>query len=198
MPKLFLDEKQIEHLLSRSKRHARDHAIFHMALATGFRNSDLRNLKRSDVEGVQGEIVHVLRVRQQKTGRYVERTLPMACREAIAFWLDERQDFNPYLFTAQSNNTHGDMLPMDRSSLQRIFKRYLGILPGISPEQLRGNACHVTRRSVAKIISDKAGRIEPATRFLGHATIAATVHYLDMDGFGKQADEIVQELPWSK
>lgn len=196
MPKLFLNEDQIAALLSFSKPHVRDHALLHVALATGFRNSDLRNLKRSDVEGVQGEILHVLRVKQQKTGKYVERTLPLTCREAIAFWLGERQDFNPYLFPAVSNNTRGDMVPMSRISVQRIFKRYLNWI--VPPEALRGNACHVTRRSVAKIISDRAGRIEPATRFLGHATIAATVHYLDMDGFGKQADEIVQELPWNK
>jgi hypothetical protein len=81
---------------------------------------------------------------------------------------------------------------MAHSTVHRIFKRYLGLQ--FSDESLRGNACHTTRRSVAKIISDRAGRIEPATRFLGHASVAATAAYLDMDGYGRQADEIVRHL----
>ena len=85
---------------------------------------------------------------------------------------------------------------MNRSSLQRLYKRYLGHM--YSGEQLRGNACHVTRRSMAKLISDKAGRVEPATRFLAHTTIANTIAYLDMDSYGRQADQIVRALPWNQ
>ena len=85
---------------------------------------------------------------------------------------------------------------MNRSSLHRLYKQYLGTF--CSKDQLRGNACHTTRRSVAKIISDRAGRIEPASRFLGHTSIANTVSYLDMDSYGKQADKIVEDLPWNQ
>jgi integrase len=197
MPKLFMNEKQIKSLLSLSSPWPRDHALFQVALATGFRASDLIALKRDDVEDGRGFIVKTVRIKMRKTGRIIERELPEPVRFALQLYLSGREDFNPYLFPAQSNNTQGDMAPMNRSSMHRIFKRYLGAVFGLIPE-LKGNACHVTRRSVAKIISDRAGRIEPATRFLGHTSVANTVAYLDMDAYGKQADEIVQNLPWNK
>lgn len=197
MSKIFMTEKKIQSLLRIAKPWPRDYALFHVALATGFRAGDLIALKRDDVVCQDGNFYGSVKITMQKTGKTVERELPPACCEAIGLYLDTRTDCNPYLFPALSNNTQGDMVPMNRSSLHRIFKRYLGAVYGRIPE-LRGNACHVTRRSVAKIISDRAGRIEPATRFLGHSSVAATIHYLNMDEFGKQADEIVQALPWNK
>lgn len=190
--KAFLSERQIARLLVLSAPNPRDHALFHVALATGFRAGDLLRLVREDFDRDRRH----LKIKMQKTGKVLERELPSACCTAVSLYLSERKDFNPYLFPALSNNTKGDMAHMNRSSLHRIFKRYLNIV--IGPEASRGNSCHVTRRSVAKIISDRAGRIEPATRFLGHTSVANTVAYLDMDQFGKQADEIVKSLPWNE
>jgi len=193
--KLFLNTQQISKLLKSAYPWPRDYALFHVALATGFRAGDLLALKRIDVN-VDGYIRNTIKITMQKTGRTAERTLPPACREAISLYLATRKDKNPFLFRSESNNSQDREGPMNRSSLQRIFKSYLGIQ--FDQEQLRGNACHVTRRSVAKIISDRAGRIEPATRFLGHTSIANTVAYLDMDSYGKQADQIVEALPWNQ
>lgn len=198
MAKIFMNEKKIESLLKLARERARDYALFHVALATGFRAGDLLSLKRWDVApNVGDDIQPVLKIKMQKTGKMVERALPLACREAIRSYLETRIDDNPYLFCSESNNLGERQGPMNRSSLHRIYKSYLGRLY-TAPAELRGNACHVTRRSVAKLISDKAGRIEPASKFLGHTSIANTVSYLDMDAYGRQADEIVQALPWNE
>ena len=197
MAKLFMTEKKIQGLLRLASPWPRDYALFHVALATGFRAGDLLALKRESFEELDGQVRCAIKITMQKTGKTVVRALPPACCEAVGLYLDTRTDFNPYLFPALSNNTQGDMVPMNRSSLHRIFKRYINCIYA-GEADTRGNACHVTRRSVAKIISDRAGRVEPATKFLGHTSIANTVAYLDMDAFGKQADEIVQALPWNK
>lgn len=197
MSKLFMSENKIALLLKASRNHTRDYAIFQVALATGFRVSDLVRIKRVDVAPDDRNVADSIRIKMKKTGRMIERPLPQACKQAIKDYLETRNDPNPFLFRSESNNSKDITGPMDRSSLRRLFKSYLRILYS-NPSELRGNACHVTRRSMAKIISDKAGRIEPATKFLGHTSIANTISYLDMDGYGKQANEIIGELPWNK
>lgn len=191
MSKIFMSEKNIRSLLKASIPVPRDHALFRVALATGFRAGDLINIKRDEV-APYGVCLSSVRITMQKTGRTIERHLPDSCRVAIKNYLHTRTDDSPFLFRSESNNSKDRNGPMNRSSLHRIFKRYLGMM--YSDEALRGNACHTTRRSMAKIISDRAGRIEPASKFLGHSSVANTILYLDMDYFGKQADDIVSTV----
>jgi len=191
MSKLFLTESKINGLLQLASTKPRDFALFHLALATGFRAGDLLSLQICDIANNSlGIVLPTIKIRMQKTGKIVERNLPEACRIALYLYINTRNDRNPYLFPGRNA-----IQPLDRSTLHRIYKRYLAEL--LPKADLRGAACHTTRRSVAKIISDKAGRIEPATRFLGHTSIGTTIAYLDMDGYGKQADEIVKSLPWN-
>ena len=194
MAKLFMSEKKIAVLLDKSRSHARNYAIFHVALATGLRAGDLLGLRCLDV-APRGEVLHTIRIKMQKTGKIVERGLPDVCRIALEKHLASRADDNPYLFTSESTNAQNPAGHMNRSSLHRLYKAYLGAM--FSPEELHGNACHTTRRSVAKLISDKAGRIEPATRFLGHTSVANTTAYLDMDSYGRQADDLVGLMAWN-
>jgi integrase len=190
-----MTEREIDKILCLSRDNLRDHALFHMAFATGFRVSDLLNIKKHDVAPA-GRALCFIKIKMIKTGKIVERALPKACQESVNRYLASRHDESPFLFKATSNNCADSDKPMNRSSVHRIIKMYLGYL--YSGEEMIGNACHVTRRSIAQIISAKAGRIEPASRFLGHTSIANTVAYLDMDQYGKQADQIVQEMPWNQ
>jgi integrase/recombinase XerD len=194
MGKLFLKENQICKLLELSEDSPRDHALFHVALSTGFRVSDLLRLKIRDLHDSDNKIVRMIRLRMKKTKNYIERPLRDDCREAVAFYLRTRGDSNQYLFRSEANNSQKSRLPMDRSSVHRVYKKYLEkIFPA---SMLKGASCHTTRRSIAKLISRDAGRVEPATSFLGHKSIAATMSYLDMDEFNQQADDIVSSLAW--
>lgn len=194
MGKLFLKEDQIHKLLELSAVNPRDHALFHVALSTGFRVSDLLRIKLRDLQDSDHEVSRLVRMKMKKTKKFIERPLRDDCRAAIASYLKTREDSNPFLFRPEANNSKKSRLPMDRSSVHRVYKKYLEKL--FSRQDLRGNSCHTTRRSIAKLISDKSGRIEASSSFLGHRSIAATTAYLNMDEFKQQADEIVSALSW--
>ena len=194
MAKLFLTAEQINRLLRLAEPQARDHALFHVALSTGFRVSDMVRIRKNDLFDSDGGIVRSIRMKMQKTGVYVERPLRNDCRAAIAKYLLMRIDKNPYLFCAESNNQQRGVKPLDRSSVHRIYRKYLELM--FLKSELRGNSCHITRRSMAKLISLKAGRIEPVTEWLGHSTVASTMHYIDRDSFSRQADDIVASITW--
>lgn len=195
--KLFLNQEKISQLLELAREHPRDLALFQIALSTGLRISDVLSLKKRDLRDEDGSIVSLLRVKTKKTKRWIDRPLRQDCRDSIQRYLETRDDENPYLFPAASNNQYQmiSIGPMHRISAHRIYKRYLGkIFPA---EMLRGASTHTMRRSVAKLISQHAGRVEPATAFLGHASIASTVTYIDMNGFEDTANDIVlTELSW--
>jgi integrase/recombinase XerD len=195
--KLFLNQRKISQLLALAREHPRDFALFHLALSTGLRISDILLLEKRSLLDRDGSIVSLLHVKTKKTKHWIDRPLREDCRESIRCYLETRKDKNPYLFPAESNNQYKNitMRPMHRMSAHRIYKRYLGkVLPA---NRLRGASTHTMRRSVAKLISLRAGRIEPATAFLGHASIASTVTYIDMNGFEETANDILlTELDW--
>ena len=194
MGKLFLKEDQIHQLLELSAVNQRDHALFHVALSTGFRVSDLLRIKLRDLQDSDHEVSRLMRMKMKKTKKYIERPLRDDCRAAISAYLKTREDSNPFLFRPEANNSKKSRLPMDRSSVHRVYKKYLAKM--FPASLLKGASCHTTRRSVAKLISRDAGRCEPATKFLGHSSLAATMSYLDFDEFGSQADDIVSSLSW--
>lgn len=193
--KLFLGPDKIGELLRLAEPSPRDSALFHVSISTGLRISDILRLKRSQMIDTDGSVVRALRVRMKKTKKYIGRPLREDCRAAVAAYLVTRTDENPYLFPPQSNNQVGALLPMTRSSAHRIYKKYLSKLyPG---SLLEGVSTHSLRRSMAKIVSTRAGRIEPASSFLGHRNIVSTMSYLDAGEIEQQADNIVLgELQW--
>ena len=191
--KKFLKINEIRNLLSMSRPIPRDHALFHIALCTGLRISDILNLKRDDMVDSDSQIVRQLRIKMQKTGAMVSRPLRDDCRIAIQDYLYSREDQNPFLFPAMKNQY--EIRPfgaMCRLSAHRIYKQYLGGM--YSSSELQGVSTHTLRRSMGKIISQAAGRIEPATKYLGHKSIASTQEYIDMDGYEEKANKIVGSL----
>ena len=193
MSKLFMSEDKIRELLSLARSNQRDYALLHTAFSTGLRVSDLVNLKRSDIE-VSGRISKKIKIKMIKTGRSVERSLTDPCRAAIKNYLLTRMDLVPFLFISEADNRLSTGGPLNRSSVHRIIKGYLGEL--YREEEVRENACHVTRRSMAQIISQKTGRIESASVFLGHSNVASTMKYLDCGKFKEAADCAISSMSW--
>ncbi len=65
----------------------------------------------------------------------------------------------------------------------------------ISPASLiQGTAIHVLRRSVAKLINRKTGRIETAQEWLGHTSTAHTRSYIDAEDYREKANRVVAGL----
>lgn len=194
--KKFLNFKQIRQLLDLTEDKPRDTALFHLAFCTGFRISDLLNLKREDLM-INRKVVSVLRIKTIKTDTWVERPLRDDCRQSIRKYLRKRRDINPYMFPPDRRKSrYGRNLdkPMCRATAHRLYKKYLGMI--FDPQDLAGAATHTPRRSMGKIISEAAGRIEPASKFLGHKTISSTMAYIDMDSHEEKANAIVTKIQY--
>jgi integrase len=125
--------------------------------------------------------------------RWIDRSLREDAREAIQDYLATRDDSYPWLFISQSRRTKFH-LPghLTRSAAHHIVKKYLSMIYPAS--LIQGAATHVLRRSVAKLINRKTGRIEPAQEWLGHTTPANTRAYIDAENYRDKANGIVKDL----
>ena len=195
MPKIFLSESDIERLIKAIEDDKRTSAIVHVFLSSGIRVSDLVRLKLADVCYSNGAIRENIRIRQKKTGNIVETPLSPRAQEALREYLRTRNNQRSiYVFTSQRRRF--DDIPLSRHQVHIIVKRALSKIMDL--DRLKGNCCHVLRRSVAHILSERSGRIETASRWLGHSNIGTTIHYLDMDKYGREAEKIIRSLPWAK
>jgi integrase len=194
--KIFLDVNQIKKLITLADNtrintgNGRDLVLFNLSFCTGLRISDLLQLKRVDFYDSDNEVVRNLRIRMKKTKQWIDRPLRKDCRDAVSEYLAWRHDNNPYLFPVQRKNQYPcTNSPMSRMAAHRIYKKYLGML--FPASMIVRASTHTARRSMGKIISQKSGRIEPASRFLGHKSTASTAAYIDMDGHEETANSIV-------
>ena len=72
------------------------------------------------------------------------------------------------------------------------MKKYLSMIYPAS--LIRGTATHVLRRSIAKLINRKTGRIETAQEWLGHTSTAHTRAYIDAEDYREKANGVVAGL----
>lgn len=193
MSKLFMTEQEIKTLMTLAQKEPRDYAMIRLMASTGFRVSDLVRLRRDQLVDSDGEVVRVLRVKMEKTEKWVERALREDAREAVKAYLVTREDSYPWLFISQSRRTKFHMPgPLSRSAAHLIIKKYLGM---IYPESvIQGTATHVLRRSIAKLINRKTGRIETAQEWLGHSSTAHTRAYIDAEDYRDKANGVVAAL----
>jgi integrase len=196
MGHIFLTEERIAIIMNRAKQScARDYALLSVAACTALRASDLLRLRIADVVEEDGGVVLALRLKIKKTGKMIERPLREDARAALAAYIKERDDKNPYLFVSlPSANKLRRKQPLHRESYSLIIKKYLSEFYPHSV--LQGCATHTLRRSVAKLVYKKSGRIEPATLLLGHSSPANTMRYIDSDDIRDTANGIVDSLQW--
>ena len=82
--------------------------------------------------------------------------------------------------------------PLSRSAAHLIVKKYLRM---IYPESvIQGTATHVLRRSIAKLINRKTGRIETAQEWLGHSSTTHTRRCIDAEDYRERANGVVAGL----
>lgn len=208
--KLFLNEEEMGGLLTLADQGTvrapawrdlsiRDRALLEFAFVTGLRASDLVRVKLDQVLASDGTVLESFRIKMKKTGKTIERVLTPDCKAALEKYLDTRRskpwpDVSPYLFRPESRNQRRSKGPMNRSSVHRLLKSYLGGM--FPPARLHRQSTHVGRRSMAKMIATKAGDdgIQAAAAFLGHEDLRSLMFYLDMDGARNVADKIVSAV----
>jgi len=193
MSHLFMSEDKIKTLMTLAQKVPRDHALFRLMASTGFRASDIVRLKRVQLLDSDGEIVRILRLKMEKTDRWIERTLRDDARDAVKAYLATRQDSCPWLFISQSRRTKFHTPgPLSRSAVHLIIKKYLRL---IYPDSvLQRTSTHVLRRSIAKLINRKTGRIETAQEWLGHSSTTHTRAYIDAEDYREKANGVVAGL----
>jgi len=177
MAKLCMSEENIKRLIRLAEPDERDFCLLWLLASTGFKIGEVLNLRRSDVM-VDGEIVGALRVR--RGNKWLERPLRDEARRALGSYLKTRQDQNPWLFIGQSPRNKADaQRPLSRSAVHLIVKEYLR---EIYPYEIvtMGAATHVLRRSIARLIWNKTGRIEASRMWLGLSSDGQTKRYLEI------------------
>ena len=184
MSKLFMSEQDIKTLMTLAKKEPRDYALLKLMASTGLRVSDIVRLLRDQMIDSDGQVVRTLRVKMAKTEKWIDRTLREDAREAVADYLKTRQDSYPWLFISQSRRTKFHVPgPLTRSAAHLIVKKYLTMIYPAS--LIQGTATHVLRRSIAKLINRKTGRIETAQEWLGHSTPKTTAIYTHLTQAGE-------------
>jgi site-specific recombinase XerD len=169
-----------------------DYALLKLMESNGLRVSDIVRLRRDQMIDSDGEVVRSLRIKMAKTERWIDRTIREDAREAVRDYLTMRNDSYPWLFISQSCRTRFLVSgPLTRSAAHQIVKKYLAMIYPASLVQ--GTATHVLRRSIAKLINRKTGRIETAQEWLGHTSTAHTRSYIDAEDYREKANGAVAE-----
>jgi integrase/recombinase XerD len=193
MGKLFMSEQDIKTLMTLAKKDPRDYALLKLMASTGLRVSDIVRLRRDQMIDSDGQVVRALRVKMEKTEKMIDRSLREDAREAVRDYLASRKDSYPWLFISQSRRTKFLVPgPLTRSAAHQIAKKYLFLIYPAS--LIQGTATHVLRRSIAKLINRKTGRIETAQEWLGHTSTAHTRAYIDAEDYREKANGVVAGL----
>jgi len=188
-----MSEADIKTLMTLAKKEPRDYALLKLMASTGLRVSDLVRLRRVQMLDNDHRIIRTLRVKMAKTDRWIERTLREDARQAVLDYIGTRTDTHPWLFISQSRRTKFVVPgPLTRSAAHLIVKKYLLMIYPAS--LIQGTATHVLRRSIAKLINRKTGRIETAQEWLGHSSTAHTRAYIDAEDYREKANGVVATL----
>lgn len=146
----------------------RDTAILHTLFSTGMRVSELISLDRDDLREQSSEVA--IRGKGNKV-RVV--FLSSEAREAVAAYLNQRQDVDPALFIRHKRGVgDGENLRLTPRTIQRLIKKHAaaaGITKDITP--------HTLRHSFATDLLANGADVREVQQLLGHASITTTQIY---------------------
>lgn len=145
----------------------RDKAVCLLALHTGLRSCDIRNLKFSDIDWENG----VLSVTQSKTGVNLKMPLDNETQNAIIdYVLNERRECKQeYVFVTAVGAT------------QKIARRHFKIKYRASREKIPHDGLHVFRRTFASRLLQCGTPLEMISEMLGHIDKQSVQCYLSTD-----------------
>lgn len=157
----------------------RDSALLEVLYSTGVRVAEAVCLNRDDLKSKGSEPIHdAAHVRSElavrgKGNKVRVVFLSEAAREAVARYLQMRQDMDPALFIRHSPNTKlGESMRLTTRSVQRMIKKYAraaGLTKVITP--------HTLRHSFATDLLTNGADVRQVQQLLGHASITTTQVY---------------------
>jgi len=168
MPSRSLTDSEINQIVAHMDS-KRDRALFVLGCKTGFRISELLSLCISDVSQKDSSICDNITVRRcNMKGKSVSRTVPLhdKAKEALSLYIHSV----PLISTSK-------LFPISRIHAWRILKAATNAL------QLKGKvSTHSMRKSFAMGVYERTNKDIVATqKALGHASLASTSHYLDVN-----------------
>jgi integrase len=152
--------------------HARDLALFNLALDSKLRGCDLTALRVRDVflgETVAGRAI----VMQRKTQRPVQFEITEPTRESVAAWVS-RWQLRPgdYILPGRKAGAH-----LSLRQYARVVKGWIASA-GLDPAQY---GTHSLRRTKATLIYKRTKNIRAIQLLLGHSKLESTVRYLGVE-----------------
>lgn len=168
---------EVQQLLSSidraSKKGKRDYVIFLIAARLGLRSSDIRLLKFENIDWDN----NLIRLKQQKTGAYVELPLLSDVGNAIIDYLQysRPKSSSPYLFLTA-------IYPYEPLRSSGLSKMFFSIFreSGINIQGKRSGA-HTLRHSLAVRMLEENTILPVISEVLGHGSTDSTKYYLRID-----------------
>ncbi len=156
-------------------------ALFHTAIDSMLRSSDLLKLRVETVMYQSGAIKEVFSLTQSKTGRKVTIVLLEPTRKWLKRLIqEENKQFGDYLFTVNG------LFPIHPNWYRRIVKKWAKFAGITNVEEYSG---HSTRRTKAMFLYRRGVKLGTISKALGHKNLTATILYL-----GIEEQEVVNDL----
>lgn len=148
------------------KESPRNAIMFGLGVYEGLRISDILNLKVKDVRKKWN-----LRVKQQKTGKYIDLILNRDLKKVIDQYTEYMSDDDFLIKSRKGSNK-----PISETQAYRIMQE-------IAREfNLKNVGCHTTRKTFAYwLYLDNKKDIGLVQKALGHSSSATTLTYIGMD-----------------
>jgi integrase len=171
--KKIKDIEKIEQYL-KGKENKRDYMIFVVGINVGLRAGDLLELKVKDVLTGK-EVVDLVLIKEQKTGKSRELTLNKSAKDAIKYYLSSIKEYTSedYLFRSQKGGGH-----LTVEATHKIIKGTLRTL------NVKGNyGTHSLRKTWAYHIYMNNAKENPLIlptiqKMLNHSNQAITLRYI--------------------
>lgn len=170
--------KEVDSILSQPERDTplgkRDYAILLLGRNTGLRLGDIVNLRRTDIDWQNGELI----IMQRKTGNRLILPLEPETENAVADYIrNGRPKCNlPYIFLR--HNAPFNVL--SRQSVSASFIKYR-TGAGISTTPNDGKSFHGLRRSIARWLLEAEIPLTTISQILGHRNLDSAVPYISFD-----------------
>ncbi len=161
-------------LLSRpAPPHARDRALFDLAIDSKLRGCDVVKVRIGDLV-LGGQVRTRAIVVQSKTGKPVQFELMQDARTSLLAWLERRGGtLADYVFPSRVDHAYH---LSTRQYARLVDEWVVGV--GLRREEY---GTHSLRRTKASIIYKATGNLRAVQILLGHAKIENTVRYLGVD-----------------
>lgn len=156
------------------KLFTRNHAIVTVLLTSGLRNSELRELRVSDLMPEKKQLL----VRCGKGGKTRTAPYPPVAQEAVAAWMLDplrpaRMPSDAFLFGKGDDTSNWTQF--SRTELSTMVERFTKTVLGKDA----GVRTHALRHANASFLWDSGMGQDDIQELLGHSSVATTARYLD-------------------